>query len=77
MARKKKTTTNSDGNNIDNIIEALRDEKLDRCAVIVLTTDGQLKIGSFNIEEEVDMIELFQKTANFMIDSDQSNFTIH
>ena len=76
MAKKKKTTTGTT-NDIDNIIEALKDEKLDRCAIIVLTTDGQLKIGSFNIEEEVDMIELFQKTANFMIDSDKTNFTIH
>lgn len=76
MAKKKKTTTGTT-NDIDNIIDALKDEKLDRCAIIVLTTDGQLKIGSFNIEEEVDMIELFQKTANFMIDSDKTNFTIH
>jgi uncharacterized protein YdiU (UPF0061 family) len=74
---KKKTKTTAAANDIDSIIEALQDENLERCAVIVLTTDGQLKIGSFNIEEEVDMIELFQKTANFMIDSDQSNFTIH
>jgi hypothetical protein len=76
MAKKKKNTS-SDTNNIDNIIEALRDEKLDRCAIIVLTKDGQLKIGSFNIEEEVDMIELFQKTANFMIDTAQASYTVH
>ena len=74
MSNKSKTNGADD---IDSIIDALKDEKLERCAIIVLTTDGQLKIGSFNIEEEVDMIELFQKTANFMIDSDQTNFTIH
>lgn len=74
---KKKNKTNAAENNIENIIEALRDERLDRCAIIVLTKDGQLKIGSFNITEEVDMIELFQKTANFMIDTNQASFTIH
>lgn len=73
MAKKKNVPTDS----IETIIDALRDEKLDRCAIIVLTLDGQLKIGSFNITEEVDMIELFQRTANFMIDTSQTSFTIH
>ena len=76
MAKKKKKT-NATENNIESIIEALRDEKLSRCAIIILTNDGRLKIGSFNIEEEVDMIALFQRTANFMIDSSQESFTIH
>lgn len=68
---------NQPTDSIETIIDALRDEKLERCAIILMTKDGQLKIGSFNIEEEVDMIELFQRTANYMIDAGQTNFTIH
>lgn len=63
-------------NKLDALIEVLQGDDIEHCAVVVLTKNGQLRIGSYNIEE-IDVIELFQRTANFMIDETGASFTIH
>lgn len=54
-------------NTLDLLIDELRSPDLQSCAVILLTKNGSMMIGSHNIDE-VDMIELLQKGANYMID---------
>lgn len=58
---------NDDRNGLKRIIEELSSPDIKQCAVILLNKSGGLTIGSYNIDE-VDMIELFQQTANYMID---------
>lgn len=61
------STNDKDKTTLDLLIEQLQSPDLDGCAVIVLTKGGSMMIGSHNIEE-VDVIELLQKGANYMID---------
>lgn len=58
---------NDDKTTLDLLIEQLQSPDLEGCAVIVVTKSGSMMIGSHNIEE-VDVIELLQKGANYMID---------
>lgn len=52
---------------LDLLIEQLQSPDLEGCAIIAITKGGSMMIGSHNIEE-VDVIELLQKGANYMID---------
>jgi hypothetical protein len=56
-----------DRTTLDLLIEQLQSPDLEGCAVIAVTKSGAMMIGSHNIEE-VDVIELLQKGANYMID---------
>jgi hypothetical protein len=56
-----------DRTTLDLLIEQLQSTDLEGCAVIAITKGGAMMIGSHNIEE-VDVIELLQKGANYMID---------
>lgn len=58
---------NKDRTTLDLIIEELQSPDVHQCAVVVLTKNGSMMIGSHNIDE-VDVIELLQKSANYMID---------
>lgn len=57
----------ADRTTLDLLIEQLQSTDLEGCAVIAITKGGAMMIGSHNIEE-VDVIELLQKGANYMID---------
>lgn len=61
MSKERNRTT------LDLLIEQLQSPDLEGCAVIAVTKSGSMMIGSHNIEE-VDVIELLQKGANYMID---------
>jgi hypothetical protein len=56
-----------DRTTLELLIEQLQSTDLEGCAVIAITKGGSMMIGSHNIEE-VDVIELLQKGANYMID---------
>ena len=57
----------NDKTTLDLLIEQLQSADLEGCAVIAVTKSGSMMIGSHNIEE-MDVIELLQKGANYMID---------
>jgi hypothetical protein len=63
----KKRTDDESRTTLDLLIEQLQSPDLEGCAVIAVTKGGSMMIGSHNIEE-VDVIELLQKGANYMID---------
>jgi hypothetical protein len=63
----KKREYGEDRTTLDLLIEQMQSPDLAGCAIIAITKSGGMMIGSHNIEE-VDVIELLQKGANYMID---------
>jgi len=63
----KKREYEEDRTTLDLLIEQMQSPDLAGCAIIAVTKSGSMMIGSHNIEE-MDVIELLQKGANYMID---------